>query len=100
MKHARPDYDRIQDPAVEDPSLLGNGCRPIAADEPVFLLRARDVLAPQVVEMWANLLYSSNGDPRAIKAARDQAAAMRDWQKANGRHLPDLPDAEAVPAES
>lgn len=38
MKHARPDYDRIQDPAGIIPE-----------DEPVFLLRGQDrYAAPQL----------------------------------------------------
>lgn len=42
MKHARPDYNRIQDPAGLIPE-----------DEPVFLLRGQDVLAPSLVKDWA-----------------------------------------------
>lgn len=44
MKHAREDYDRIQDP-------LGL----IPEDEPVFLLRAQDRLACQAVAYYAYL---------------------------------------------
>ena len=40
MIHARVDYNRIQDPALENPSLLAGNSKPIASDEPVFLLRA------------------------------------------------------------
>ena len=43
MKHARSDYDRIQDPS-----------RIIPEDEPVFLLRAQDISAPAAVEKWAD----------------------------------------------
>lgn len=42
MRHARADYNRIQDPL----NLIGE-------DEPVFLLRAKDVSAPFVVRFWA-----------------------------------------------
>lgn len=45
MIHARSDYNRIQDPAVDDPSLLSEGSTPIGVDEPVFLLRAKDQFA-------------------------------------------------------
>lgn len=44
MKHAREDYDRIQDPDNKIPE-----------DEPVFLLRAQDKTAPAVVAYWAKL---------------------------------------------
>ena len=48
MKHARPDYDRIQDPlAVEKGGIPEN--------EPVFLLRAQDRIAARVVRIWAML---------------------------------------------
>jgi len=40
MKHARPDYDRIQDPAGLIPKY-----------EPVFLLRGQDKLAWHVVKV-------------------------------------------------
>ncbi len=44
MIHARPDYNRIQDPDNLIPD-----------DEPVFLLRAKDRTAPAAVDAWANL---------------------------------------------
>lgn len=48
MKHARSDYNRIQDSlAVEHGG--------IPEDEPVFLLRAQDRLAARVVRIWAML---------------------------------------------
>jgi hypothetical protein len=43
LKHAREDYDRIQDPEGKIPD-----------DEPVFLLRGQDVLAPIALETYAN----------------------------------------------
>ena len=48
MIHAREDYNRIQDPAGK-----------IGEDEPVFLLRAKDSLAPAMVENWASALQAS-----------------------------------------
>lgn len=42
MKHAREDYNRIQDPAGLIPE-----------DEPVFLLRGQDRLAWHVVKIYA-----------------------------------------------
>ena len=77
MKHARPDYDRIQDPAVNDSSLLSEGATPIGREEPVFLLRAQDVTAPTVVDFWASI--QPNSDIATL--AYQQANAMRKWQK-------------------
>ena len=42
MKHARKDYNRIQDPENKIP-----------ADEPVFIVRAQDPLAADVMRYWA-----------------------------------------------
>ena len=81
MKHARPDYDRIQDP-------LGL----IPADEPVFLLRANDMLAPAVIRQWASNAMANGVSRRMVDAALDQAKAMEAWAVAHGgRKVPDLP---------
>lgn len=79
MKHAREDYNRIQDPAGK-----------IGEDEPVFLLRAKDSLAPAMVENWASALQASGGDYKMVAMALDHARKMRLWQKENGCKLPDL----------
>ena len=80
MKHPRKDYDRIQDPA----GLIGE-------DEPVFLLRAKDVLAPLTVMAWVKEAMRNNIDPVTIAMATDQAARMLQWQKHHGRDFPDVP---------
>lgn len=68
MIHARDDYNRIQDPAGLIP-----------ADEPVFLLRAQDKEAAEVVELWARLNEQHGGDPELTKRARAHANLMRAW---------------------
>lgn len=78
MKHARESYNRIQDPEKK-----------IGEDEPVFLLRAKDALAPDTVEHWALLLYRRGGDRDLARKAMDQATAMREYQKQHGAKLPD-----------
>ncbi len=67
------------------------------ADEPIFILRAQDVLAPGIVEAWATALitrnnFDGNGLERvsakvgeALKLAND----MRDWQRAHHSKVPD-----------
>lgn len=79
MKHAREDYNRIQDPAGK-----------IAEDEPVFLLRAKDMFAPDVVRYWATVQRDAGGDPKLIELALAHANAMDRWQVENGSKLPDL----------
>ena len=81
MLHARKDYQRIQDPWEKIPE-----------DEPVFLLRGQDVLAPDVVEYWAQLLKNQGGEEQLVTAAKAQAHKMRDWQKDQKVKVPDLPE--------
>lgn len=82
MKHARPDYDRIQDPAGLIPE-----------DEPVFLLRGQDTVAPQVVAFWCEQAVQAGAAPDIIKAAKGQVKAMIDWQMKNHSKvkIPDMP---------
>jgi hypothetical protein len=80
MKHAREDYNRIQDPA---------GLIPEA--EPVFLIRAQDVTAPAVVEHWADLAAARGASNEIVIAAREQAMRMLDWQRLQKVKIPDLP---------
>ena len=81
MKHAREDYNRIQDPAGLIPE-----------DEPVFLLRGQDPLAPNLLIQWAKKLHLLGGDIKMAELVEDQAEAMIKWQKDHGSHLPDLPE--------
>lgn len=66
MKHARPDYDRIQDPEKK-----------INDYEPVFLLRAQDETAAATVRFWASL--NAHGDPKAVELALAHARKMEAW---------------------
>ncbi len=63
MRHHRSDYGRLQDPA---------GIIPL--QEPVFLLRGEDVLAPQVLEFYADLLEEA-----AVEPPRGLIAMVRAW---------------------
>jgi hypothetical protein len=82
MIHARNDYNRIQDPGLENPDLISNGSTPIAADEPVFLLRAQDRTAAEVVRYWAQCQQQlSDHDANAVKLAREHAHRMEQWPK-------------------
>jgi hypothetical protein len=80
MKHARKDYDRIQDPANLIPE-----------DEPVFLLRAKDKTAPKIVEMWADLAEHEGADRNIVERARSHARFMRAYQQQHGCQIPDMP---------
>lgn len=80
MKHARKDYDGIQDPSGKIPE-----------DEPVFLLRAQDVTAPFLVEEWAHRAVRYGAESNIVEAAKLQVLAMREWQKEHGMKIPDMP---------
>lgn len=82
MKHARVDYDRIQDPA----GLIGE-------DEPVFLLRAKDVVAAKAVRAWAALAAVAGADLLMVNASLVQADRMEFWQEINSCKVPDMPEA-------
>lgn len=52
-------------------------------DEPMFVLLARDRMAPALIEMWADLREHHGEDPAKVKEARDCATAMRAWRATN-----------------
>lgn len=79
---------RIQDPGLADSTLLAPGTTPIAADEPVFLLRASDKCAAFAVRYWATRAELAGAGPDVVKSARAHAAKMEDWPI---KRVPDLP---------
>jgi hypothetical protein len=58
----------------------------LPADEPVFVLRGQDELAPDVVEFWADIAESKGVTSSKVAQARQWAEMMREWQP---RKLPD-----------
>lgn len=89
MKHARPDYAHIQD-------ALGK----IPVNEPVFLLRGQDSLAPATLRYYAERATEHRVGPELIKATHDQADAMEFWQLTHRQKLPDMPPADpSVPVD-
>ncbi len=78
MKHARPDYNRIQDPAGLIPQ-----------DEPVFLLRGQDALAPQVVRFYAEKAFAA-GLHEVANASFGQVSEMLAWQAGQKVKMPDI----------
>jgi hypothetical protein len=75
MKHARYDYDRIQDPAGLIPD-----------DEPVFLIRGQDQFAIQTLEHYAELVEAAGG---SCPLVREQIERMKAWPK---KQFPTGPD--------
>lgn len=60
-------------------------------DEPVFVLRAKDVLAAQTVRLWASMAAGTNHSEEQIAEAGMIAKQMEDWRQS-------LPTAGAMPA--
>lgn len=77
MIHAREDYNKI----VQD-----NSGR-IPEDEPVFLLRAQDKVAADVVRIWAILHRSAGGHAALSSMANNHAERMDKWPKKKSADL-------------
>jgi hypothetical protein len=69
----------------------GEGCLGKAlSGEPVFILRAQDRFAPDVIEAWANKVELARGTTTSkIREARALAHEMRAWQEMNTCKIPD-----------
>ena len=80
MKHSRKDYAHIQDPTGK-----------IGEDEPVFLLRAKDIFAAETIRYWADLLWGAGGDRTTYHAAHAAANTIEEWGKKYGTKSPDIP---------
>jgi len=81
MIHARGDYNRIQDPDDLIP-----------ANEPVFLLRAQDVLFIPTLAFYA-FLADSIGRPEIADSVRRHIDLAANWPK---RKIPDLSSQEPI----
>ena len=55
-------------------------------DEPIFVLRAHDALAPVVVKYWAQIAQDSGTPSEKIRDAWELANMMKQWPD---RKLPD-----------
>ena len=117
MRHCRPDYDSIQPWPTKRPHIARmkstgelirvNRAREgdttwyeslIPDDEPVFLLRSQDALAPQAVRVWADAVELNGGDPAMVASAREHADLMEEYAEAHyeGGKVPDVPSEGAT----
>ena len=64
-----------------------------AEDEPIFVLRAKDKLAPSIVRRWADLAEAASHPDSPtrdkVREARLFAKTMEGWQQKNGSKIPD-----------
>lgn len=58
-------------------------------DEPIFVLRSQDQLAPAIVRRWADAAERAGVDEEKVVEARQQAKAMEDWGRTRGSKVPD-----------
>jgi len=83
MRHARQDYNRIQDP---------HGLIP--EDEPVMLFRGQDKFLPGVLNYYASAIeVDATADPEVAKKVRAWIEVVECWQDEVTRKSPDLPRA-------
>lgn len=80
MKHARNDYDQIQDPSGKIPD-----------NELVFLIRAQDKVGADAVRSWAYLAKAAGADRKIVCLALDHADKMDEYVIVHGSKIPDLP---------
>lgn len=85
MRHARTDYNRIQDPAEIIPE-----------DEPVFLIRGKDFAGPDAVRAWADIAELQGAEAHILEAARRQADRMEQYQIDHGGKIADMPQDAAA----
>lgn len=65
------------------------GHTPLAPDEPVFVLRAKDRFMPDILSIYA-LMCEDGGSPEEhVDAVRQHRLAALEWQRHNGCRLPD-----------
>lgn len=75
---------------AEETAPGATGCLAKAADdEPLFILRAKDMVAPGVVRVWVHYARASGTPEAKLSEALALAERMEQWQKANGKKVPD-----------
>lgn len=60
-----------------------------ASDEPIFVLRAQDELAPDIVRMWAQEAAREGTSEAKCREALELADRMEVWQGEHGSKVPD-----------
>jgi len=61
----------------------------VKEDEPIFVLRAQDELAPRIVQEWAYLAARAGTPKKKVVEAFHLAEAMMEWQQRNPSKIPD-----------
>lgn len=94
MRHARLDYEAIQPWPTKRPHhmrfVAGQGEPVIPDDEPVFVLRAKDRSAPDLVRLWAEVNAHDSHVAGKVKAWADEMERYANEHYAGGK-APDTP---------
>lgn len=104
MRHARSDYEAIQPWPTKRPhhvkqnGVLAMDVPPemtgypiIPDDEPVFILRAKDITAPAIVRLWCQAQEDIGGDPVVAERIQRWADEMESYGREHGAKVPDTP---------
>lgn len=83
MDFGRSDYNEVFDGANIENS-------PFEPDEPVFMLRGTDPIAPKVLLRYATDLISVGSDNRIVDSVIKHAQKMMAWQTTHKTKYPDL----------
>jgi hypothetical protein len=62
----------------------------IAADEPVFTIRAKDRCAVATLTAYALEAELRGAAPALVRSVREHCVRMEEWQKRYGSKVPDL----------
>lgn len=91
MKHLRQDYQGIQDTTNQTS---------IGQDEPIFLIRAKDVIGSQAVRVWAAYALHAGGDPAMCARVQEWADEMDAYRREHfgGGKVPDVPVGMLLPS--
>lgn len=58
-------------------------------DEPIFVLRAQDRLAPETLQFWIDIAERDGVCPSKLNDARLSLRDMREWQELHETKIPD-----------
>lgn len=72
--------------ATKAQEMLGGCFAKAAVDEPLFVLRAQDKLAPIVIRLWAELAAFNGAGLEKVHEAKRLAFEMEQWPN---RKMPD-----------
>jgi hypothetical protein len=70
----------------------------IAPDEPVFVIRGRDMSAPDAIDAYASAAALHGADDELVSVVHERAEAMREWQRQHPDSLkvPDIAPGQIV----